>query len=95
MKFRRASSIVGVTLVWSAAAVSALSFGEHDHSQHRHGSDLIVAANVPSAHDHSSHDHSSHDHSSLVTFANFASSVDADEVEWVKLYEKFPQSESS
>ena len=89
IKVRSFSALVGVTLVWSAAAVSALSFGEHDHSQHLHGSDLIVAANVPSA-----HDHSSHDHSSLVTFANFASSVDADEVEWVKLYEKFPQSES-
>ena len=89
MKFRRASSIVGVTLVWSAAAVYALSFGEHDHSRHLNGSDLIVPANASSA-----HDHSSHDHSSSVTFANFASSTDADDVEWVKLYEEFPQRES-
>ena len=63
IKVRSFSALVGVTLVWSAAAVSALSFGEHDHS-------------------------------SLATFANFASSADADDVEWVKLYEKFPQSES-
>ncbi len=89
IEVRRFSALVGVMLVWSAAAVSALSLGEHDHSQHLHGSDLIVAANVPSA-----HDHSSHDHSSLVRFSNFASSADADDVKWVKLYEKFPQSES-
>lgn len=78
-----------MALVWGAATVSALSFGEHDHSRHLHGSDLIVPAIAPRP-----HDHSSHDHSSLGTFANFASSADADDVEWVTLYEAFPSDES-